>query len=214
MFSTSATCRLNDLRKPLSRRRSVSCDLANVNKQIAEFPSTIRVAWSLQTMCLTSATCRLRDLRKLAAAAEPPRSAAELPSAATVSRHRQLQSRHHQPRSRYLQSISGELANVNKRKLRTFDGPLGLPGHCRRDFDVDDVSYRQKMMVRVRDNCHCLWSWSMSPPSSFRNFVENPQFCTFVSPSSLCNSISHFVLYQHPPPKWTAMKNQKLTPQP
>ena len=28
----------------------------------------------------------------------------------------------------------------------------------------------------------------------------------------LRNSISHFALYQHPPPKGTAMKNQKLTP--
>ena len=48
-------------------------------------------------------------------------------------------------------SISCDLANVNKRKLRTFDRLLGLPGHRRRDFDVGNVSYRQKMMVRVHD---------------------------------------------------------------
>ena len=56
------------------------------------------------------------------------------------------------------------------------------------------------MTARVHDNCRCRQSWSMSPPSPFRNFVENPQFCTFISPSILCNSISHFSLYQHPPP--------------
>ena len=65
--------------------------------------------------------------------------------------------------------------------------------------------------MRVRDNYRCRWSWSMSPPSTFRNFTENPQFCMFFSPSIWHNSISHFALYQHPPPKGTAIKNQKLT---
>ena len=187
----------------VSRRRSISCDLATVNKQIAEFRSTIRVAWSSPTMCLTLATCRLSDLRKPPEAAKPPPSAEEPlssaaeppPSAASCRR-----------------SISCDLANVNKCKLRTFDRPLELRGHRRRDFDVGDVSYRRKMTVRVRDNCRCYWSWSMSPPSPFRNFAENPQFCTFFLPSILRNSISHFILYQHLPPKGTAMKNQKLTP--
>ena len=32
MCLTSETCHLSELRQPLSRRRSVSCDLANVNK--------------------------------------------------------------------------------------------------------------------------------------------------------------------------------------
>ena len=181
-------------------------------------------------MCLMSATCRLSDLRKPPSAAEPPPSATE-PSAAAdrrgaaavsrgvavvshgaVSRRRQPRSRRHQPRSLCRQprsrrrSVSCDLAKLNKRKLQTFDRPLGLPGHRRRDFDVGDVSYHRKMTVRVRDNCR--WSWSISPPSPFRNFVENPQFffnvlfkihnfahsfhrlfCVTASP------ISHFALY-------------------
>ena len=62
--------------------RSVSCDLANVNKQIAKFLSTIRIVWSSSTMCLTltSATCRLSYLLKPLTAVEPPPSAAELPA--------------------------------------------------------------------------------------------------------------------------------------
>ena len=114
------------------------------------------------------------------------------------SRRRQPRSRCRQPRSRRWR-VSCDLANVNKRKLRTFDWPLGLPGHRRRDFDVGAVSYCQKMTVRVRDNCR--WSWSMSQPSPFHNFAENPQFCTLFSPSILRNSISHFALCQHPSPR-------------
>ena len=91
-------------------------------------------------MCLTSATCCLSDLRKPPSAAEPP------------------------PWSRQWSS-SCDLTNVTKRKLWTFGRPLGLPGHRRQDFNVGDVSYHRKIMVRVRDNCHC--SWSMSPPSPF-----------------------------------------------
>ena len=78
---------------------------------------------------------------------------------------------------------------ANKRKLRNFDRPLGLPGHRRRFFYIGNVSYRRKMTVWLRDNCRCCQSWSMSPPSPFRNFTENSQLCTFFLPSILCNSI-------------------------
>ena len=59
--------------------------------------------------------------------------------------------------------------------------------------DVGNVSSLRKTMARVRDNCRCRQSWSMSPPSPFRNFAKNPQFCTFVSPSILRSSISHLL---------------------
>ena len=58
----------------------------------------------------------------------------------------------------------------------------------------------KKTRARVRDNCRCSQSWSMLPPSPFRNFAENQQFCTFISPSILHSSISHLALYKHPPP--------------
>ena len=74
------------------------------------------------------------------------------------------------------------------------------------------MSYHRKMMARVHQNCRCHQSWSMSPPTPFRNFAENPQIFTLISPSILRSSISHFALYQHPPPDETALKNQKLTP--
>ena len=73
-------------------------------------------------------------------------------------------------------------------------------------FDVGSVSSLRKTMARVRDNCRCRQSWSMSPPSPFRNFAENPQFCMFISPSILRSRISHFALYQHPPPDGPARR--------
>ena len=83
------------------------------------------------------------------------------------SRHRQQRSHHRQSRIRWW-SVSCNLANVNKCKLRTLDRPLGLPGHRQRDFYVGDMSYHQKKTVRVRDNCRFHWSWSISPLSPFR----------------------------------------------
>ena len=56
------------------------------------------------------------------------------------------------------------------------------------------------MTVRVRDNCRCQQSWSMSPPSLFRIFAENPQFCVFFSPSILHDSISYFAFCFIPTP--------------
>ena len=56
------------------------------------------------------------------------------------------------------------------------------------------------------DNCRCRQSWSMSPPSPFRNFAENQQFFTFISPSILRSSISYFALYQHPSPDGPARR--------
>ena len=73
-------------------------------------------------------------------------------------------------------------------------------------FDVGNVSSLRKTMARVRGNCRCRQSWSMSPPSPFHNFAENQQFCTFILPSILRSSISHFALYQHPPPDGSARK--------
>ena len=112
-------------------------------------------------------------------------------------------------------------ADVNRRKcgrytryLWNFDGPLGLSGRRRQCFDVGNMSSLRKTMARVRDNCRCRLSWSMSPPSPFRNFAENPQFCTFLSPSILRSSISHsaFCFIPTPTTKWARKKSQSLTP--
>ena len=169
MFSTSATCRLNDLRnrcQPRSRRRSVSYDFANVNKLKSwKNRSTIRVAWSSPTMCLTSATCHLSDLR--------------------------------QPQSRR-RSVSCDLAYVNKPKLQNFDRPLGLPGHRRQGLDVGNVSYRRKMTVRVRTTaiaigrgaCRHRLHFAENPqfftffsPSVLRNSISHCAFCFIPTPT-------------------------------
>ena len=64
MSLMSATCRLNDLRKP----RIINHDLLNINRKVcaifAEFRSTIMVAWSSPVMCLMSATCHLFEKRR------------------------------------------------------------------------------------------------------------------------------------------------------
>ena len=54
----------------------------------------------------------------------------------------------------------------------------------------------------------------MSPPSPFHNFAKCPPFCTFVSPSILRSSISHFVFCFLPTPttRRASKKNQYLTP--
>ena len=46
------------------------------------------------------------------------------------------------------------------------------------------------------------------------HFAENPQFCTFTSPSILRSSISHFAFCFIPTPttRWVSKKNQSLTP--
>ena len=72
----------------------------------------------------------------------------------------------------------------------------------------------EKTMVRVRDNCRCRQSWSMSPPSPFRNFAEYQQFCTLISSSILRSNISHFAFCFIPTPttRWASKKNQSWTP--
>ena len=71
------------------------------------------------------------------------------------------------------------------------------------------MSSLRKTMARVHDNCHYRQSWSMSPPFQFcgKSTILHVHFTVY-----LALSISHFALYQHPPPDRTAMKNQKLTP--
>ena len=122
----------------------------------------------------------------------------------------------HQPRNN-----SRDRVDVNRRKrgrytryLRNFDGPLGYLVVAGNVFDVGNVSSFRKTMTPVRDNCGCRQSWSMSPPSPFRNFAENPQFCMFISPSILRSSISHFTFCFIPTTttRWASEMNQYLTP--
>ena len=125
-------------------------------------------------MCLTLAACHL---------------------AISISR-RQPRSRRRQPRSRR-RSVSCDLANVNKRKLRNFDRPLGLPGHHQRIFTLAmchivkkwrRASMTTAVAVSREACCHHL------------HFAENPQFCTFILPPILRNSISHFAFCFVPTP--------------
>ena len=43
------------------------------------------------------------------------------------------------------------------------------------------------------------------------HFAENPQLCTFISPSILRSSISHFAFCFIPITRWASKKNQSLT---
>ena len=116
-----------------------------------------------------------------------------------------------QSRSRY---VNRRKSGRYTRYLQNFDGPLGCLVVTGNVFDVGNVSSLRKTMARVRDNFRCRQSWSMSPLSPFRNFAENPQFCTFISPSIMCSSISHFALYQLPPPEEPARRTSHWHLQP
>ena len=91
-----------------------------------------------------------------------------------------------------------------------FDGPLWLSGRRRQCFDVGSVSSLRKTMARVRDNCRCRQSWSMSPPSPFRgkSTILHVHFAVYLS------SISHFTFCFIPTPttRWASKKNQSSTP--
>ena len=53
IFFTSVTCRLSDLQKPRSRRRSVSCDRVNVNKpKLQNFDRPLGLPGHLQSRFL------------------------------------------------------------------------------------------------------------------------------------------------------------------
>ena len=125
---------------------------------------------------LTLVTCRLSDLRK------PPtsRGAAAGVSVTIVKwsfwrRQRVISLQYDGAGAWQLPSATEQQSRSHRRKserytryLWNFDGPLGCLVVADNIFDVGNVSSLRKTMARVRDNCRCCHSWSMSPPPAFR----------------------------------------------
>ena len=107
-------------------------------------------------------------------------------------------------RCRQSRSLSHNLVDVTRRKIGryvwyhywyvwNFYRPLGLSGHLRRCF------WHRQWVISSKNDGTSPWQLPLLSavkhqllPSPFRHFTEYPQFCIFILPSILHNTISHF----------------------
>ena len=107
-------------------------------------------------------------------------------------------------------SVSCDLVNINKRILRNFDRPLGLPGHRRRCF------WWQQHVISLKNDGVGLWKLPLPSVVEHVATVFILQFCgksTILhvhSPSILHSSISHFTFCFIPTPTTRRDSNEEL----